>query len=901
MASAPAVPPRAIARRIELIAIAGALVIGLAVSAAQAKTVRVFAIGNKLAVRSADTYGNFRDTMFALVDAQHPRRSELVQVDVDDVASHLRPADAQAPAAALVNFPEDVGLVAGLIGTRGVRARRATIANGGSVAAFGALIQEYDPQIQYYANRFPGLPTVRYLLLAETDTFYRAAYETFRDMARTYGVYLTATFNVAPARRLEMSDAPDLVTLLRDPDEAQTRSYAYIAVSSDVYNTTFVFDPDGNILIAAPGGQVLHSPSDTEGILRGSLNKAYLTQPEQDTLPLAFGRVKDLDVIDTPVGRIASVISKDAWMIDVNDRYDTKGAQLILQPEAFSEWAYVATPWQPDGYKSGGFAQIQRNPSYQYNVAPSMTGNLFDVTFDGQSSIVGKRYKTPAEPPSRFDAWIGQNPDSGFLAIAPWVLADPGIGDALLTLAQRRQLLADAGAHLLPGARPKCSSPQSYGPCENGYRESVIFADVVLPDNPNESGPPDPGPLVVTAYGVSARVDSGGMRVEHVHVAAHGGTVYAVWQDARAGYERIFLAVSHDRGAHFTEQRVSDNAAGAVVELRPALALTPNGIDLFVVWQEFCAGRDDDCGRIKLAHFDHDGRKIRADTRIDAGADTAGKWTPAVTVTGSGNPLVAWVDERDSGPGGLPLEHIYFVRGRRKGTTFGPNVRVDAGAPAQYAEALDNKWAPAVTVSGRRIYVAWTDFRNYNWDIFFSHSANGLSFAPNVRVDDFPDFERIHDHPAIAADNRGVVHAVWADRRATDADTNIYYARSTDGGRRFSANRRIDGSAEGFDPNRDPTSNQWHPELAVSGSDVVVVWQDNRLGNNDIFAVRSRDRGLSFEADVRVDDSGDGRSNQYRPAVCVDDADPMGRAAYVVWEDDRQGTSRAFIARRPLD
>jgi len=206
--------------------------VGVAVCAAPApaKTVRVFAVGNKLEIRYADTYEHFRDKMFALVDRQL-RASGLVQTGVDDVASHLWPTDPGAPELALVNFPEDVGLVAALIGSRGAAARRANIHNGGSEAAFGSLLLQYDPQIRYYANLFPGEQPIRYLLLAETDTFYRACYETFRDLARTYRVYLTATFNVAPARRVEAADAPDLVDLLRDPDEKTTRTYAYLAQS----------------------------------------------------------------------------------------------------------------------------------------------------------------------------------------------------------------------------------------------------------------------------------------------------------------------------------------------------------------------------------------------------------------------------------------------------------------------------------------------------------------------------------------------------------------------------------------------------------------------------------------------------------------------------------------------
>jgi predicted amidohydrolase len=880
-----------------------AAVLFLCVSAAPAlaKTVRVFAVGHKLELRYADTYQNFHDKMFALVDGQHVRRDELVQAGVDDVASHVRPSDPHAPELVLVNFPEDVGLVAELIGTRGATARRAASYAGGAQGAFFLLIQNYHSQIQYYTDLFPGQQPVRYLLLAETDTTYRAVYETFRDVARAHGVYLTATFNAAPARRIDAAEEPELVALLRDPDEAHTRDYAYVAVSPRVFNTTFIFDPEGNVLVSQPDGTVVRSPAETGGVLRGSLNKAYLTEAEEDTLPLAFGRVQDLDVVDTPVGRLASVISKDAWMIDVNDRYDAKGAQLILQPEAFSEWAYVAAPWQPDGFKAGGFAQVQRNPSFLYNVAACMVGNLAEVTFDGQSALMAKRRKGTPIPLGAESAWIGQNPDSGLLRIAPWILEDPGVSDPLLPLTQRRVVLADAGAHLLPGAKPGCASATAYGACTNGYRESVIYDDVEVPDGSAVRVPPDLTPRVPTAFGTSRAVTVDDTSThQHARVAAHAGNVYVVWQEGRDGTQSVALAVSQDRGAHFSVYRVSDNAPGAVVELRPVVAVSPGGDQVLVAWQEFCHGWDDDCGRIKLARFDANGKKLGADVRVDTGADGVGKWNPALALTPAGDPLVAWVDERDAGPDGLHFEHIYFARGQDKGASFRRSVRVDAGSPVRAAASLDNKWAPAVAVYGRRIYVAWTDFRNYNWDIYLAHSPTGAGFSANSRVDDFADLERLHDHPSIAVDAGGVVHAAWADRRDTAGETNVFYARSADGGYSFSANRQIDSSAVGFNVNRDTPSNQWHPRLVASGNDVLAVWQDNRLGNNDIFLVRSRDRGVSFDHDERVDDSGDGPSNQYRPDLVVDESDPAGRSVYVVWEDDRSGSPQVYLAQRAL-
>lgn len=855
----------------------------------------MFAIGNKIELRYAATYADFRDKMFALVDRRHLRRAELVQRDVDDVASHIQPRDPNAPERVLVAFPEDVALVAGLIGSRGASARLANIHIGGSQVAFASLIFNSMPQIEYYRQRFPGLPIVRHLLLALTDTFYRAAYETFRDIARTYGVYVATTWNAAPARRVEASEDPELVALLRDPDEAETRSYAYVAVSSDVYNTTFLFDPDGSILIRDPEGSIRRSPEETGGILRGSLNKAYLTEVEQDVLPLAYGRVQDLDVIDTPVGRIGSVISKDAWMIDVNDRYEAKGASLLLQPEAYSEWAFVADPWQPDNFKAGGYAQLQRNPSFLYNVTPSITGNLYEVTFDGQSAILGKRRKSSSAEPT----WIGQNFDRGFLSVAPWIIEDPGLAQPSLTLSERRRLLAETGMHLLPGAQPPCAKPTDFGACENGYRESVIFADIES-DQEDATASLVEGPLEPTSFGLSVPVSGlDARRAIWPSVEAHGGRVFVVWQDARFERDNIFLAAGSSAGG-FVETRVSDNAPGSVVELRPGVAVSPDGAVVFVAWQEFCEGWDDDCGRIKLARFDRNGQKLGADVQVDRGGEGFGKWNPAVAVTTSGEPVVAWVDERDPGPGDLRFEHIYFSQGREGGLSFAANVRVDSGPPVQAAAALDNKWSPALAARGDEVYVAWTDFRAYNWDIFSARMIGIDAFGPNARVDDAQGFERLHDHPTIGVDDFGRVHVAWADRRDTEGETDIWYAYSDDQGATFRAHRRIDSSEDDFDLDRNTPSNQWHPRLRVSGDDVVVVWQDNRLGDNDIFWARSRDRGESFATDERVDDSGAIPSNQSRPDLAIDDAESTQRTLYVVWEDDRQNGSQILLSHRLL-
>ena len=865
---------------------------------------RVFAVGNKQRIADGARYQSYRDKMAALMDRRFPNRESFVQAGVDDVAGHLRPADPAAPARALVVFPEDVGLAPALIGSRGAAARALT---SGDLAIF-SLFGPYARQIAYYAEKFPGLIGIRRLIIGLTDTLYRSFYETFRDLAVEHRVYIAAAMNAAPARRVEAADDPELVSLLRDPDEPQ-RDYAYEAVSPYPVNATYVFAPNGQVLVPDGHGGTVESPRETGGVIKPSASKSYLTPPEQPPpgellgLSLAFGPVRDLDVLPTPVGRLGVVISKDAWMIDVNDRLAAKGADLILQPEAFSEWAFAPSPWQPDVFKEGGFANLQKLPEFRFNVDASLTGNFFNFTFDGQSAIIGRKRKAPAGPLGPDNAWIGQSPDSGFIEVAPWIEPDPGIANPLLTLAQRRALLASDGSKLF-GA--PCPDPLQVGPCGNGYREAIVWSDLELPES-HAFGSVDRTRERPPAFGASVLVSgpehypagqleraARGERVREKflprsqgapQVAAVGSRVYVVWHEARGrGPRNVWLAVSSDGGRRFgAPVRVSANAPGAVEELHPSVAADETQV--VVAWQEFAAPGDDDQGRIELARFDPRGRRLGA-SRVDDGA-VGGKWLPAVALSG-GVPVVAWIDERDLGPDGEPLEHVYAARGA------GANVRVDAGTPVPLSLHVDNKWSPAIATEGSKVFLAWADFRNYNWEIFGARSTDGgLTWGANTRIDDYLADERLNERPALAFDGAGPLHVAWTDLRAREPDTNIFYSRSADGGLTFSTSRHLDDSRAGFDPNRDTPSNQWHPSVAAAGGRIFAVWQDNRLGNNDIFFSASSDGAPTFGPSERVDDTGAGQSEQTRPRLAW-----SAGVCYTVWEDDRNGTSDIYLGRR---
>jgi hypothetical protein len=228
---------------------------------------------------------------------------------------------------------------------------------------------------------------------------------------------------------------------------------------------------------------------------------------------------------------------------------------------------------------------------------------------------------------------------------------------------------------------------------------------------------------------------------------------------------------------------------------------------------------------------------------------------------------------------------------------LGASLRIDAGAPTALSLHLDNKWSPAVAARGTRVAVAWVDFRDYNWDVYYAQSDDrGLSFGANVRVDDFAGFERVNERPSVAVGRRGRVHVAWTDLRAREPDTNVFASRSDDGVT-FTADARVDDASAGFDPDTDTPTNQWHPSLAVDRDTVLMAWQDDRDGNNDVRFAWSLDGGTTVAASERVDDTGDGASAQTRPSLAIARRGNR-RVCYVAWEDDRDGDPDVYLARR---
>src|SRR5205807_1333805 len=224
---------------------------------------------------------------------------------------------------------------------------------------------------------------------------------------------------------------------------------------------------------------------------------------------------------------------------------------------------------------------------------------------------------------------------------------------------------------------------------------------------------------------------------------------------------------------------------------------------------------------------------------------------------------------------------VFFTKSSN-GRTWIPPVRVnnDATAFAQTNPSL-------ALDSGNNISIAWVDGRSGNQDIWFSRSTNGgQSFSPNVLVNLVTTNAQTEVRIAVDPVDPMLIHAVWTDTRAA-GNPDIYYANSTDGGLSFNPSFRVNNDAG--------AAEQGSPAIAVAPNrDVHVVWRDARLvgRGTDIYAARSTNRGGSwiYPSTAWVNDDS-GNVAQQEPTLAIDRAG----AIYVVWTDYRSGTTAPDI------
>lgn len=315
------------------------------------------------------------------------------------------------------------------------------------------------------------------------------------------------------------------------------------------------------------------------------------------------------------------------------------------------------------------------------------------------------------------------------------------------------------------------------------------------------------------------------------------------------------------------------------------------GSTLFAAWYDVRSGNSD----VYLATSIDGGKTFGKNRRVNDDKTTAVQYKPSIGVDRDGVLYMAWRDGRNGNA------DIFFARSEDKGKTFSKNIRLNDDKGFAY------QGNPAIAVDpAGTVYVVWSDNREGTDDIYFTTSRDkGKTFSRNVRInDEKPNAPQ--SHPTIAIGDENNLLVAWEDFRNGQSD--IYLARSVDGGGTFSENLRVNDDA-----GRAP---QISPSLAYAGDgQVLIAWSDFRNGavelpppspatgeqnrwelarggNGDIYFARSTDGGATFSTNRRINDDSTERPQAF-PSLS---ATPSGLVA-VAWEDFRDGHSQVFMAK----
>ncbi len=306
-----------------------------------------------------------------------------------------------------------------------------------------------------------------------------------------------------------------------------------------------------------------------------------------------------------------------------------------------------------------------------------------------------------------------------------------------------------------------------------------------------------------------------------------------------------------------TEYQLTNAPGGSYLSKPNARCLTANGDTLHTVWYD----RRDGVDEVYYKRSTNKGTTWEADTRLTNNIGFSIE--PSVAVSGSFVHVI-WYDKS---PGNF---EIFYKRSTDGGTTWGADIRLTND------DSVSNH--PSVAAFGSNVYVVWEDNRTINWEIFCKLSSdNGTTWGADTRLTN----KAGNSYFATVEVFGSNVHIAWYDWR--DGNSEIYYKRSTNAGINWEADVRLTNNS----------FSSFYPSIGISGSNIHIVWFDNREGNNEIYYKRSTNYGVNWGADTRL--TNNSGASVY-PNIAV-----SGLNVHFVWHDNSIGNTYKIFYKRSTD
>jgi hypothetical protein len=206
----------------------------------------------------------------------------------------------------------------------------------------------------------------------------------------------------------------------------------------------------------------------------------------------------------------------------------------------------------------------------------------------------------------------------------------------------------------------------------------------------------------------------------------------------------------------------------------------------------------------------------------------------------------------------------------------GPDARPDSliNPPARVSDTGGRSDAPSLVWTGSDYGVAWIDNQAGDDEVFFARvAADGTLLGEAVRVTESVGEAR---EPSLVWTGAGYAVAFADD---TDGNFEIYLALLRDSG-------ELDGAPIRITNDPEFSGSPW---LTWTGNELVVLWNDGRDDNYEIYAARIDPAGRKIGGDLRVtNDAG------FSATPC---ATWTGSELAVAWADDRDGNNEIYYNR----
>lgn len=323
-----------------------------------------------------------------------------------------------------------------------------------------------------------------------------------------------------------------------------------------------------------------------------------------------------------------------------------------------------------------------------------------------------------------------------------------------------------------------------------------------------------PGGAPRVELGASAAFDSAG----------------ALWAVSKEG-GRVVARQSPDLGRNWSPPRPVSPEGELVAadgEARPKIAAGSGG-ELYVSWTRPLSKPY--TGEIRFSRSLDGGKTFSAPLTVHADRQEITHRFDALAVGPGGRVLVAWVDKRDlEAAKAAQAEYrgaaIYYAVSDDRGASFGGDNRLADHSCECCRIALLPEADGGFLVLWRHVFAP--DIRDH---ALARVDAQGR--AVGMRRATFDDWRLEacpHHGPALAADGRGRLHAVWFTQ--APGSEGAHYGRLVEDG--IEGQRRLGGDGAA------------HADIAVAGESVAVAWKEFDGERTRLRGLLSRDGGESW-------------------------------------------------------